>query len=311
VAEVEGAFAAAMDVLYGPPEGLHAIVSRAGSHRRHSLGQLHPAFELKVVQDDDREQPIDRSGRLLLRSPLLSRGFNHGHYGMHFLWSPDGWFDTGDVGYVDEEGYVFIVDSCDPSICRGDYYVYPDAIENTLYALPQVEDVCVFRGGELRSRETVNVALMLRDQIPLSELHRWLSERLEPCDLPDRYAVVDDMPRNPIGRILRRKLRGRRHQLVWHDASQLDRAGQTLPPALDPPVAVLAERILRLVQQRGRERVEHDPGRNRINSVRARVKVSSVDCQRALEHIATLDGVSVEPRGFTLDEIVDVTIPNA
>jgi acetolactate synthase regulatory subunit len=110
---------------------------------------------------------------------------------------------------------------------------------------------------------------------------------------------------------LRRKLIGRRHQMVWHDASQLDRAGQTLTPRLDPPVAVLAERILRLVQKRGLERAEHDPGRNRMDSVRARVKVSSVDCQRALEHLATLDGASVEPRRFALDEIVDVTIPNA
>ena len=123
----------------------------------------------------------------------------------------DGWLRTGDGGYVDEEGYLFLTDRVKDMIITGGENVYPIEVEEVLAQHPDVADVAVIGVPDERWGEAVKALVIVRDDRPVSgaALLAFARERLAGYKLPRSIDFVDDLPRTPTGKVLKRELRER------------------------------------------------------------------------------------------------------
>jgi acyl-CoA synthetase (AMP-forming)/AMP-acid ligase II len=121
----------------------------------------------------------------------------------------DGWLRTGDAGYLDEEGYVFIHDRVKDMIITGGENVYPAEVENAIFGHPAVADVGVIGVPDARWGEAVKAVVSVKPgaEVSPAEIIAWARERIAAFKCPKSVDFVDVVPRNPSGKILRRDLR--------------------------------------------------------------------------------------------------------
>ena len=155
-------------------------------------------------------------GEICLRGPNIMVGYFR---------NPDataesfrgGWFHTGDVGYVDEDGYFFLVDRKKDMIIRGGENVYPREIEDALLEHPGVQAAAVVgRPDEVRGEE-VHAVVVLADAVDLIDVEEHCRERLAPFKVPSSWDVVDELPKTATGKIDKKVLRA---QFVAGTASE-------------------------------------------------------------------------------------------
>jgi long-chain acyl-CoA synthetase len=120
----------------------------------------------------------------------------------------DGWFSTGDVGYLDDERYLFLVDRKKDLIVRGGYNVYPREVEEALYAHPDVLETAVVGIADERLGEEVAAVVVGRPGATASadELRAWTKERVAAYKYPRRIVFADELPKGPTGKILKRAI---------------------------------------------------------------------------------------------------------
>ena len=120
----------------------------------------------------------------------------------------DRWLSTGDVGYVDDEGYLFLVDRKKELIIRGGYNVYPREVEDALYAHPAVLEAAVVGVPHATLGEEVGALVVLRPGASASteELQAWTKERVAAYKYPRRLLTVEELPKGPTGKILKRAI---------------------------------------------------------------------------------------------------------
>ena len=118
---------------------------------------------------------------------------------------PDGWFRTGDLGRVDEDGYFFIVDRKKDLIIRGGYNVYPREIEEVLYEHPAVREAAVVGIADERLGEEVGAAVVLNsgESATAEELRDFVKSRIAAYKYPRKVWLVDTLPKGPTGKILK------------------------------------------------------------------------------------------------------------
>jgi acyl-CoA synthetase (AMP-forming)/AMP-acid ligase II len=121
--------------------------------------------------------------------------------------SPDGWFRTGDVGRIDADGFVWIEGRVSDMINRGGTKVFPAEVEEAILLRPDVREVSVVGIPDDRLGE-VPVAFVVPalDAIPEDELAAWCRERLTPYKVPVRYVMIDELPRNDTGKVVKATL---------------------------------------------------------------------------------------------------------
>jgi fatty-acyl-CoA synthase len=121
----------------------------------------------------------------------------------------EGWFHTGDVGYVDSDGFLFVADRIKDMVITGGENVYPAEVESVLYTHPDVADVAVIGLPDERWGESVTAVVVLKagSSLTLEELRAFAGERLARYKLPSRLELVDVLPRNPAGKVLKFSLR--------------------------------------------------------------------------------------------------------
>lgn len=121
----------------------------------------------------------------------------------------DGWLAMGDMGYLDENGYLFLVDRVNDTIIVAGQNIYPTEVENALRQHSAVEDVAVFGVPDAHWGEAVRAAVVLRPgaEAKPRDFLRFLNGRLAGFKIPTGYDLVDSLPRNPTGKVLRRVLR--------------------------------------------------------------------------------------------------------
>jgi fatty-acyl-CoA synthase len=126
---------------------------------------------------------------------------------------PKGWFHSGDVGYMDEDGFVYVVDRMKDMIISGGENVYPAEVESVLYEHPKVSEVAIIGVPDERWGEGVAavVALKAGQQLTLDELRDFGAAKLAKYKLPIRLVTIDVLPRNPAGKVLKFKLREQFH----------------------------------------------------------------------------------------------------
>jgi len=212
-------FGCAFVQVYGMTETTGAITALAAADhdpdgpRRHllrSAGRPHPGVELRIV-DPERGEDVDVGmvGELLTRSPYNMAGYWRKADETAATVGDDGWLRTGDAGYLDAEGYLFLHDRIKDMVVSGGENIYPAEVENALLAHPAVDDAAVIGVPDDRWGETVKALVVAASGATVSadELIAFCRERLAHYKCPTSVDVVDSLPRNPSGKLLKRQIR--------------------------------------------------------------------------------------------------------
>jgi long-chain acyl-CoA synthetase len=181
----------------------------AGQRRKPgSVGLPLGGTELKIVSLDGHAVRAGEIGEVHVRGPSVIPGYWEDAEATAETLDADGWLSTGDVGYVDDEGYLFLVDRKRELIIRGGYNVYPREVEEVLYAHPAVLEAAVVGVPHETLGEEVAALIVPRPgSAPDPDALRvWAKERLAAYKYPRIVAVVDDLPRGPSGKILKRAI---------------------------------------------------------------------------------------------------------
>lgn len=181
-----------------------------GTNKIGSVGVPLPDVFVKIVDADDstQELPPREVGEILMKAPQLMRGYwNSGSDVPEMI--QDGWLCTGDLGYFDDDGYLFIVDRKKDLIKTSGFQVWPREVEEVLSAHPSVAEAGVAGVPDERQGEAVHAWVTARPglTIDLSELRAWCRERLAAYKVPSHVEVRDELPKTMIGKVLRRVLR--------------------------------------------------------------------------------------------------------
>lgn len=173
-----------------------------------SGGTLIPNAELKVVDPDTlAEQPVGEQGELWFRTPQLMKGYLNRPDATADAITADGWFRTGDIGRVDADGFIFVEDRLKDMIISGGENIYSVEVERVLAEHPAVADVAVIGVPDEKWGESVKAVVILEKPAETDELIAWCRERLAGYKCPRSVDVIDDLPRNPTGKVLKKELR--------------------------------------------------------------------------------------------------------
>jgi long-chain acyl-CoA synthetase len=178
-------------------------------HVAGSVGQSVFGVELQIRDQEGREAPEGTPGEISVRGINLMKGYLYNpQASKEALWS-DGWLHTGDVGYLDSNGFVYIVDRLKDLIITGGENVYPREIEEALYTRPEIEDCAVIGTPDKEWGEKVVAFLIIRkgQSLEKAELKTYLDARLSSFKMPKEFYTVTELPKSPQGKILRKEVR--------------------------------------------------------------------------------------------------------
>ena len=174
-----------------------------------STGRVMPIMRIGIRDPNGHEVPIGQRGEIWFEGPMLIRGY----------WNKpdataetivDGWLRSGDIGRVDEEGFVYVEDRLKDMILRGGENVYCAEVESAIYEHPAIHEAAVFGIPDDRLGEEVAVAIHLVDGATLTpdELRAFLRTKIAAFMIPSRVFILDEpLPRNPAGKFLKREMR--------------------------------------------------------------------------------------------------------
>ena len=188
------------------------VVDGPRAHLLRSAGRPLPWVELRIVDPETGgERGPGEVGEVVLRAPNVMRGYHERPDETEATLTSDGWLRTGDGGYVDEEGYLFLTDRIKDMIVSGGENVYPVEVEEALAQHPDVLEVAVIGVPDERWGETVKALVVPRGPGAPSpdDLIAFARERLAGYKLPRSVDFVADLPRTPSGKVLKRELRER------------------------------------------------------------------------------------------------------
>lgn len=196
---------------YSLTEATMALVGNPldGVNKIGSVGIPFPDVELKIVDSDDptRTLPNREVGEIVLRAPQFMIGYwDHPESTAEML--RDGWLYTGDLGYVDEDEFLFIVDRKKDLIKTSGFQVWPREIEEVIATHPAIAEVGVAGVPDERKGEAVVAWVTMREGATATpdEVRQWCRERLAPYKVPGRVEVRTELPKTLVGKVLRRVL---------------------------------------------------------------------------------------------------------
>jgi fatty-acyl-CoA synthase len=204
-----------IDQGYGLTETSPFVTSLApewGVAKSGSAG-LAPIFsEVRLVDPNGRTIVTPRlTGEVVTSGPNIMKGYWNNAEATAAAIDSEGWFHTGDVGFFDEEGFLFIADRLKDMVITGGENVYPAEVESVLYDHPAINEIAVIGLPDERWGEMVVAVAALREgaTVDLEELREFASERLARYKLPRRLEIVPALPRNLVGKVLKFELRAR------------------------------------------------------------------------------------------------------
>jgi long-chain acyl-CoA synthetase len=180
----------------------------AGGPRMRSCGKPLSNAEIKVVDGGDAELPPGQVGEIVVRSPQVMKGYWN-HPGATASTIHNGWLRTGDAGYFDADGYLYVHDRVKDMIISGGENIYPAEVESALYGHEAVADVAVIGVPDDRWGEAVKAIVVAKASIPVtaSELIVYCRERIAHYKAPRSIDFAEFLPRNASGKLLKRVLR--------------------------------------------------------------------------------------------------------
>jgi fatty-acyl-CoA synthase len=174
-----------------------------------SVGKVIPTVAARVVDDDMNDVPGGQVGEIVYRAPTLMAGYWNDPEATAEAFA-GGWFHSGDLVRCDDEGYVWVVDRKKDMIISGGENIYCAEVENVLASHPAIIEVAVIgRAHEKWGEVPVAVAAVAQEGLTLGDLGGFLNERLARYKHPKALEIVDALPRNPAGKVLKTELRAR------------------------------------------------------------------------------------------------------
>ncbi len=172
-----------------------------------SCGRPIPGTQVRIVNDEGKDTLTGEPGELWLKGPQIMKGYLHNQEATAAVLQ-DGWLKTGDVAVQDEEGYLFIVDRMKDLILVSGFNVYPADIETVLTHYDKIAEAAVVGVPDQTTGEKV-VAYIVKAQqdITEAEIIAHCKEHLTPYKLPKVIHFIDELPKSPVGKVLRRELR--------------------------------------------------------------------------------------------------------
>ncbi len=187
-----------------------------------SIGLPFPDTEVRLADPDhlDRDVELGEPGEILVRGPQVFSGYRNRPEDTHAAFY-QGWFRTGDIAVADEQGFLRIVDRMKEVVITGGFNVYPSEVESVIRGEDGIEDSAVVGLIDELGTEEVVAAIVTTDGLlpDVAKLKRQLKEKLTAYKVPRRFHVLTELPRNEMGKVLRREVRDQLHEIERRDSS--------------------------------------------------------------------------------------------
>ncbi len=199
--------AAMICTVFSPADHVAALESNK-RHRLASCGKVAPLMRLEVMDDEGRILPRGERGEIVLRGGLVMKGYYKNPQATEEA-STFGWHHTGDIGVIDEDGFVYIVDRKKDMIISGGFNVFPSEVEQVLWSHPAVQDCAVIGVPDEKWGEAVKAVVELKPgaRATSDELIQLARQKLGGVKAPKSVDFVQSLPRSPVGKVLKRDLR--------------------------------------------------------------------------------------------------------
>lgn len=193
--------------LLGPDEHriAYAASDPAARARLASVGKPLPSVEIEIRDEDGRALPAGERGEIYVRGEQVS-----GEYRERSALDAQGWFPTRDAGWIDAEGYLFLSGRADDVIVRGGENISPGEIEDVLLTHPAIADAAAVGAPSLEWGETIGAAIVLKPGCARpgdEEVRALVKDRLRSSRAPEKIMILDALPYNEMGKLLRREVR--------------------------------------------------------------------------------------------------------
>ncbi|MEZ5144946.1 MAG: AMP-binding protein [Acidimicrobiales bacterium] len=195
---------------YGASEGGGTSISPDEWLRKPgSVGRPYPGNELQIRDESGQALPPGEPGVLWVRTSGSSFAYHRDPAKTAETFDADGWFSVGDMGYLDEDGYLFITDRKADMVISGGVNIYPREIENVLYECPDVADCCVFGVPDEQWGESLVAVVEPVEgaELTADDVVAWVADRLAGYKKPRDVELVGELPRDPNGKVVKRRLR--------------------------------------------------------------------------------------------------------
>jgi acyl-CoA synthetase (AMP-forming)/AMP-acid ligase II len=190
-----------------PPED-HDVANPA---HLNSVGKPLYGIELKIIDAAGKTLPPGQVGEIATRSAANMSGYSNMPEATAETLDAQGWLRTGDAGYLDDQGYLYLKDRVKDMIISGGENIYPAEVENAIYGHPGVSEVAVIGIADEKWGEAVKAIVVRKagTNATAAEIIAWAAAKIAKYKLPKSVDFIDALPRNPSGKILRRELRDR------------------------------------------------------------------------------------------------------
>lgn len=190
--------------LEGTPEEIEKRLKRLTS-----VGKPLPDVAVKVTDEGNRELPAGELGEVVIRTSRVMKGYAGQESATAALLDADGWLHTRDLGYIDEDGYIYLVGRKDDLIIRGGENIAPAEIEAVLHAHPAVDETAVIGVPDEQWGQKIAAFVVLHPgkTANAEELTEFCRQRLASFKKPELIRFVEALPKNPLGKVLKKDLR--------------------------------------------------------------------------------------------------------
>ncbi|MCK9364343.1 MAG: long-chain-fatty-acid--CoA ligase [Syntrophales bacterium] len=175
------------------------------------VGKMLPTVEAKIVDviDAGKELPPESVGEILLRSAKITKGYWKNPEATKATITSDGWLHTGDIGKMDDEGFLYIMDRKKDMIIRGGEKIYSQEVENLIFDYKKVMEVAVVGVPDSVMGEVVKAVIVLKEgeRATEDEIKQFCAERLADYKIPKFIEFASSLPRNPAGKLIKAELR--------------------------------------------------------------------------------------------------------
>jgi long-chain acyl-CoA synthetase len=210
IKEFEEVFQTTISEGYGLTETTSCVTlnSSGEGYKTGSIGPAAPGVEIKVFDEKDNELKPGEEGEIVIKGGVVTKGYynlpEETEQSIH-----NGWFHTGDMGYMDEDGYFFITDRKKDIIIRGGFNISPREIEEILFTHSKVLDAAVIGIPDKSQREAVKAFVVLKEgeSADAKEIIDFCKEHLSPFKVPKFVEFRDALPKSATGKVLRKELR--------------------------------------------------------------------------------------------------------
>ena len=173
-----------------------------------TIGLPLPGTYIKILDDDGNEVPLGQPGEIAIKGPQVMAGYWQRPDETAKVMTEDGYFKSGDIGFMDERGYTKIVDRKKDMILVSGFNVYPNEVEDVMAAMPGVLEVAAVGVPDDKSGEAVKLVVVRKDPgLTEDAIRAWGKDKLTGYKRPHQIEFRDELPKTPVGKVLRRALR--------------------------------------------------------------------------------------------------------